>query len=52
MAMANSSVLTKDEEELVKEIMEKKIISKAVGLYKVGVIIANCRATTQEARRD
>ena len=29
-----------------------KIISKAEGLYKVGVIIANCRVATQAARRD
>ncbi len=47
MATEKSSVLTKDEEELIKEIMEKKIISKAGGLYKVGIIIANCRAATQ-----
>jgi hypothetical protein len=52
MATANSSVLAKDEEELIKEIMEKKIISKAGGLYKVGVIIANCRVATQAAQQD
>ncbi len=38
---ATSSDLTKDEENLVKEIVEKNIISKA-----------NCRAVTQAARRD
>ncbi len=49
---SNSSDLTKDEEELIKEIMEKMIISKAGGLYKVGMIIANCRAATQAAQQD
>ncbi len=31
--------------------MGKKIISSAGGLYKAGVVIANCRAVTQAARR-
>ena len=49
---STSTDLSKDEEALVKEIVEKKIISKAGGLYKVGVIIANCRAVTKAARQD
>ncbi len=49
--VTNSSVLNKDEEELIEEIMEKRIISMAGGLYKVGVIIANCRAATQAGQQ-
>ena len=48
---ANSSALTRDEHELVEEIMSKGLISKAGGLFKAGVIIANCKAVTVAARR-
>ena len=51
VTVTNSSALNKDEEELIEEIVEKRIISKAGGLYKVGVIIANCRAATEAGRR-
>jgi hypothetical protein len=40
-----------EEEDLIKEIVGKKIISSAGGLYKAGIVIANCRAVTQAARR-
>ena len=40
-----------EEEDLIEEIVGKKIISSAGGLYKAGVVIANCRAVTQAARR-
>ena len=48
---ANSSALTRDEDELVEEIMSKGLVSKAGGLFKAGVIIANCRVVTTAARR-
>jgi len=47
---ANSSALTRDENELVEEILSKRLISKAGGLFKAGVIIANCKAVTVAAR--
>ena len=48
---ANSSALTRNEDELVEEIMSKGLVSKAGGLFKAGVIIANCRVVTAAARR-
>jgi len=51
VAANSSSALTMEEEDLIEEIVGKKIISSAGGLYKAGVVIANCRAVTQAARR-
>jgi len=49
VAANSSSALTMEEEDLIEEIVGKKIISLAGGLYKAGVVIANCRAVTQAA---
>ena len=46
----NSSAITRDEDKLVEEIMSKGLVSKAGGLFKAGVIIANCRVVTIAAR--
>jgi hypothetical protein len=51
VAANSSSALTMEEEDLIKDIVGKKIISSAGGLYKAGIVIANCRAVTQAAQR-
>ena len=47
---ATTSV-TADEEELIGRIVDKKLITKAGGLFKCGVIIANCCAVTAATKK-
>ena len=40
-----------DDEEKIKHIVENRLINKAGGLYKTGLIVANCRVVVEAAKR-
>ena len=40
-----------DDEEKIKHIVENHLINKVGGLYKTGLIVANCRAVVEAAKR-
>jgi hypothetical protein len=49
--MAEEITLPEDEEATIKHIIDNKIISKAGGLFKCGVHVANCRVVLEAAKR-
>ena len=49
--MVEGVELPKDEEAQIQHIIKNKIISKAGGLFKIGIHVANCRVVLEASRR-
>ena len=49
--VAENETLPDDEEAQIKHIVDNKLISKAGGLFKAGIVVANARVVVEAAKR-